>query len=105
MSEIFLSLLVAVFIGIFYWRQFGNYRYGALFCLWCWLGPDLPKLFVSNGYLVDLVSWYLVIAISLLLLGNRFNKSFLEKKYLNFILFLNLGLVLHLMIDFLFSVA
>ncbi|MEF8846830.1 MAG: hypothetical protein V5A57_00100 [Candidatus Paceibacterota bacterium] len=106
MPELFVSLSIAVFIGLIYWYYSNGYFYGGiLLYLWCWLGPDFPKLFVSNGHLVNLVGWCFVIAILLLLLGNFLVKPIFKEKHSNFVVFLEIGLALHLMIDFFFNVA
>jgi len=105
MSEVFLSLLVGIFVGIFYWRRFDSYRYGVLFGLWCCLGPDVPKFLISNEkFLINFIGWHIAIIILLLLLVDFLAKRLFRKRYLKFIWFVEIGLVLHLTIDYIFNV-
>lgn len=102
MIETLVTLAVSVVIGFCWWKLNSNYYKAIPLFIWSWMGPDIPKLFLNGSEsLVNPNAWYLAIATGILWLVS---KSVLKQaKHLNYILFLEIGLVSHLTIDYLFN--
>lgn len=102
MIEYIVSLMVAIAVGLFYWWRINrSFWVSVMISGWCFVGPDFPKVFLNhNAVFVNIGGWCFALILLVLILSKNFSG---KKKYLSLLWFVEIGLVLHLTIDYIFK--